>query len=298
MEYIKRDPLYYEMDKNTAPAVTIQSGETVCVQTYDSMTGRIVDETGTKYFGVGGCNPCSGPIYVSDALPGDTLKVEILDIVPQGPCYTTCAPGFGAYADRVMDKVVHMLPIKGNYLIFQNDMQIPVRCMIGTIGVAPKDKAIDTLWPAEHGGNMDNTRIASGSTVYIPVQVEGALLFMGDVHAAMGDGEVMGAGAEVGAEITVRISVVKDKIPCVIVDADNRLYTVASRPTLEECCQEAVWNMACLIGQYKNLSTDEAGMLCSLVGDLHICQIVDPQPTVRFGVDKYYILGDNSKNFL
>ncbi len=289
MKYISRDPMNMEMDKNAVPACHVESGETVCVQTYDAMRGKIVDETGTKWFGKYTTNPCAGPIFVDGAEPGDTLKVEVIDIVPQGPCFTTCSPGFGAYPDRVLGDVVHMLPIEDGNIVWSEDLKIPMKTMIGTIGVAPAGDPIPTIWPAAHGGNMDCTQIKPGAALYLPVQVEGALLFMGDVHALMGDGEVMGAGAEVGAEITVKLSVEKHSIPCVLVDVDDILYTVESYPTLEQCCQTAVWDMANIIAEKNGINTDEAGMLCSLVGDLTVCQIVDPQPTVRFGVAKKYI---------
>lgn len=278
-----------EMDKEAVPAAKAASGDTVCFQTYDAMRGKIEDETGTKWFGKYTTNPCSGPLYIEGAEPGDTLRVEIKKIDLQGPCFTTSSPGFGAYPDRVLGDVVHMLTIEDGYVVFSPDMKVPVDPMIGTIGVAPADAPMPTTWPADHGGNMDNTRIRAGSTLYLPVQVSGALLFMGDVHACMGDGEVMGAGAETGAEITVTVSVEKRKIPSVLVDDGEYFYTVASRPTLEECCRKAVWDMACIISEKKGINTDEAGMFCSLAGNLTICQIVDPQPTVRFGIPRKYL---------
>ncbi|MBQ1235201.1 MAG: acetamidase/formamidase family protein [Oscillospiraceae bacterium] len=278
------------MDKENTPVLTVPNGSTVIFETWDAMTGRIVDETGTKYFGDGLTNPCTGPLYVEGAEVGDVLKVDILDIKLNHYGFITCAPGYGAVGDMVSAPQVLITPIEGDFARFDENTLLPLAPMIGTIGTAPSEKRYPCQDPGPGGSNMDITKIKPGSTVYLPVFVKGGLLSMGDVHAVMGDGEVMGSGSEIAADITVRVEVLKEnKLPGICVVADDTLYTVASAPTLERCSQIAVADMVKIVMDRKGFDHDKAGMYCGAVGDLHVCQIVNAMPTVRFGMPLKYL---------
>jgi len=291
MEYrITRDKRNLYMDNQLPPALTVPSGSTVVFETIDAMSGRIVDETGTKYFGDGLTNPCTGPLYVEGAEVGDVLKVDILDIKLNHYGFITCAPGFGAVGDKVSAPQVLITPIEGDYARFDENTLLPLAPMIGTIGTAPSGERYPCQDPGEGGANMDITKIKKGSTVYLQVYNKGALLSMGDVHAVMGDGEVMGSGSEIAADITVRVEVLKEnKLPGICVVADDTLYTVASAPTLERCSQITVADMVKIVMDRKGFDHDKAGMYCGAVGDLHVCQIVNAMPTVRFGMPLKYL---------
>ena len=291
MEYrITRDQHHLYMDKENTPVLTVPNGSTVIFETWDAMTGRVVDETGTKFFGTGLTNPCTGPLYVEEAEVGDVLKVDILDIKLNHYGFITCAPGYGAVGDKVSAPQVLITPIEGDFARFDENTLLPLAPMIGTIGTAPSGKRYPCQDPGEGGANMDITKIKPGSTVYLPVFVKGGLLSMGDVHAVMGDGEVMGSGSEIAADITVRVEVLKEnKLPGICVVADDTLYTVASAPTLERCSQIAVADMVKIVMDRKGFDHDKAGMYCGAVGDLHVCQIVNAMPTVRFGMPLKYL---------
>ena len=291
MEYrITRDQHHLYMDKENAPVLTVPNGSTVIFETWDAMTGRVVDETGTKFFGTGLTNPCTGPLYVEEAEVGDVLKVDILDIKLNHYGFMTCAPGYGAAGDKVAAPQVHIVPIEGDFARFDADNLLPTTPMVGTIGTAPAGDKHPCQDPGPGGANMDITKIKPGSTVYLPVFVKGGLLSMGDVHALMGDGEVMGSGAEIAADVTVRVEVIKEnKMPGICVLCDNVLYTIASAPTMEECSKIAVAHMIQIVMDKKGFDHDTAGMYCSAVGDLHICQMVNTMPTVRFGIALKYL---------
>ena len=291
MEYrITRDQHHLYMDKENTPVLTVPNGSTVIFETWDAMTGRVVDETGTKFFGTGLTNPCTGPLYVEEAEVGDVLKVDILDIKLNHYGFMTCAPGYGAAGDKVAAPQVHIVPIEGDFARFDADNLLPTTPMVGTIGTAPAGDKHPCQDPGPGGSNMDITKIKPGSTVYLPVFVKGGLLSMGDVHALMGDGEVMGSGAEIAADVTVRVEVIKEnKMPGICVLCDNVLYTVASAPTLEDCAKIAVADMIQIVMDKKGFDHDTAGMYCSAVGDLIVCQMVNAMPTVRFGIALKYL---------
>lgn len=159
--------------------------------------------------------------------------------------------------------------------------------MVGVIGTAPKDEAVNTGTPGDHGGNLDTTLIAEGATLYLPVNVEGALLAMGDCHAAMGDGEVMGSGVEIPADITVTVDVLKDAdLPLPFVENDNVVATLASNESMEEATKQALLNMSTFIQSKTKLNANQAGMLLSAAGNVKTGQIVNPKYTMRVELAK------------
>jgi amidase len=159
--------------------------------------------------------------------------------------------------------------------------------MIGVIGVAPKDENVPCGTPGSHGGNMDNTKIAKGSTLYLPVFHEGAYLALGDVHACMGDGEIMVSGVEIPATVTVKVEVIKGvTIENPRLEDENRIYTIASNENIEEAIYTVTKDMCTILMKHLGYSLNEAGMLMSACGNLEFCQVVDPERTVRMAIPK------------
>ena len=133
---------------------------------------------------------------------------------------------------------------------------------------------------------MDCTEITEGSTVYLPVNVPGAMLAMGDLHALMGDGEVMICGMECAGKVTVRVTVIKDEsIPTPAVVNSGNFYTVQSDKTLDLAARKASLAMHGFLTAHSDLSLFETSSLLSLKGNLTVCQIVDPLLTVRMGLE-------------
>ena len=159
--------------------------------------------------------------------------------------------------------------------------------MIGVIGVAPKNGPVPCGTPGPHGGNMDNQMIRKGATLYLQVNCEGALLCIGDLHAAMGDGEIMVTGVETGGKVRVAVDVLKNQELChpFLEDAES-WYTIASHENLLEAVRQAAGDMTERISKVYRMPFNEAGMLMSAVGNAQVCQVVDPLMTVRFEVPK------------
>ena len=201
----------YRFDKENPPATKAVPGEILTFKTLDCFSGRITDESilpSSLNYGYDVCNPATGPVYMEGAKPGDVLMVEILDIVTaeEGTITTDtiCGPLFDKSVERTKKVKVK------NGLAYFNDITFPIDPMVGVIGVAPAGNPVIDGYPGNHGGNMDSRLHRKGSKIYFPVQVEGALLSLGDVHAAMGDGELCGTGIEIAATVTVRTELIKN----------------------------------------------------------------------------------------
>jgi amidase len=151
------------------------------------------------------------------------------------------------------------------------------------IGVAPEGEPVSCGTPGPHGGNMDTKLITTGATLYFPVFHEGALFGLGDLHAAMGDGEVCVTGIEIPAKVTVTLEVIPGvTIPHPFLENEDGLYVIVSKQTLDEAAKAAVEVMIDTLLPHMDLSLAELTMLCSAVGQAQISQIVDPLMTARF----------------
>ena len=147
------------------------------------------------------------------AQPGDALAVEILEFTPRDWGWTAIIPGFGLLADEFPDPWLRISKVDAasGRVQFGEGITLPFRPFPGTIGVAPREPGEHSIVPpSDWGGNIDIKHLRAGTTLYLPVGVEGALFSVGDTHAAMGDGEVCGTAVETAMDITVRLTVRKD----------------------------------------------------------------------------------------
>ena len=163
-------------------------------------------------------------------------------------------------------------------MIFDNEIRLPIRPMIGVIGTAPRNEALSTQSPGAHGGNLDIKDRGVGSLLYLPVNVHGALLLMGDIHAVQGDGETVVCALEMSGEITVKVDVLENRqdIPTPFIVTESHYITIASDPSLDVCSIRAARQMQLFLQQHSELSADQSGMLLSLAGNLRISQVVNP----------------------
>jgi amidase len=280
MLIIPASQLISDFSKDNTPVATAKSGDTVIFNTCDCYGNAA---PGCKLpLPKNGDNPATGPLFVEYAMPGDTLQVEILDIEVASEGLMRSGPAKGILGHRFTEEFVKRIPIKHGIASFDEKLQLPIDPMIGVIGTAPANKAIPAVTPDAHGGNMDCKEIKKGTTLFLPVFIEGALLAMGDLHAIMGDGEIVICGLEVPGRVTVRVTVRKDQaLTQPLLQTEDRWMNIVSAPTLDTAAQLATEHMHEFLMTHTELDAEDAGMLLSLVGNLRICQIVDPQMTVR-----------------
>lgn len=291
MNYVDRTHVIYEMSDKNPPVCHVQDGETLTFHTFDCFKDRLLNpEAAFDALLFDELNPATGPVYIEGARPGDTLKVEILKIhlAPMG--VTEIDNGFGCLAHLVKEPHIKRLPVSNGKIQFHPQLTLDIQPMIGVIGVAPSGVSVPTDTPDTHGGNMDCTQIKEGACVYFPVNAEGALLALGDLHACMGDGEIGGCGVEIPGEVTLRVSVIHgEQKPCPVVLTEDSIMVIASKPTVEEAWREAVSLLHQFITEETVLTSDEAIMLLSLAGNLTVCQTVNPNKTVRMSMPRKYI---------
>jgi len=196
----------------------------------------------------------------------------------------------GILGGILKDTHTKIIQIHDGKAVFGHGVEIPVCPMIGVIGVAPKDEEINTGTPGSHGGNMDNTMIGEGATLYFNVEVPGALFALGDVHAVMGDGEIGVSGLEIPAKIDVELEVIKGKsVKSPMLENKEYWSVIESAEDIEDAVQHVTENMFYFLSERVGFDDAEIAMLMSLVGQLQFCQVVDPLKTVRFTMPKQYV---------
>lgn len=287
MQRITKDKAAYSMSRRNAPVSVVQPGETVVVETEDCYSGRL--KTSRDRFTRdmwNTVNPATGPLAIAGIRPGQVLGVRIDDITTRDHAVMYVEHGSGALGAFIEGAETDILPIRNQTLVINEKVQIPIRPMIGVIGTAPRQKAILNTTPGEHGGNMDCNIITRGCTVYLPVQADGALLMMGDIHALMGDGEVCICAAEVSGDITITPHIVRHLLPTPCVETAAEIHFIASAKSLDTCERLVLAKAIRFLTDVVGIKPNDAARLMSLVGDLRVCQVVDPLKTMRFTLPK------------
>jgi acetamidase/formamidase len=289
--YFPSDEVHFTWDAGNAPVLTVESGDTVVVHTRDVSDDQVgPDSTVDVIAGLDWDRvyPLAGPIAVDGAEPGDTLAVEILDLHTQGWGWTAILPGLGLLPEDFPDAYLRIFDLSdGDVVHFREDIKVPIEPFMGTMGVCPAGASAQPVMPpGTFGGNMDTRQLTRGATLYLPVQVPGALFSCGDAHAAQGDGEVCVTGLESPMYGALRFTLHKDRPipapqyltggPLAPRVADAPWYgTTGVGPDLFVGAQEAVRAMVDHLAAEHGLSPEDAYLLCSLCVDLRISEIVD-----------------------
>lgn len=281
----------FSFDKDLEPVLKVPSGETVRIRTKDCFGNQLQGpEDQLSEIDWEAINPATGPIYVEGAVAGGTLKVHIDNIELDAQTSSCTGKDEGVCGDRFSDWATHFCKVEDGKVVWDERLSIPLAPMIGVIGVAPEGEPVNCGTPGKHGGNMDNTAIAAGATLYFPVAVDGALFGCGDMHAVMGDGEVSVSGAEVAGYATVTLTALPElSVPNPLIENDTHFGIIVSAESLDKAAELAVQQMVDLLASRTNESEADLVMLLSLVADVRVCQMVDAEKTVRFMVPKYVL---------
>lgn len=281
----------FSFDKDLEPVLKVPSGETVRIRTKDCFGNQLLGpEDQLSEIDWEAINPATGPIYVEGAVAGGTLKVHIDNIELDAQTSSCTGKDEGVCGDRFSDWATHFCKVEDGKVVWDERLSIPLAPMIGVIGVAPEGEPVNCGTPGKHGGNMDNTAIAAGATLYFPVAVDGALFGCGDMHAVMGDGEVSVSGAEVAGYATVTLTALPElSVPNPLIENETHFGIIVSAESLDKAAELAVQQMVDLLASRTNESEADLVMLLSLVADVRVCQMVDPEKTVRFMVPKYVL---------
>lgn len=285
------EQVFFAFSADNGPALHIASGDTVRIRTKDCFGNQLqTPDDSIDQLDWDNINPATGPLFVEGAHPGDVLKVELLKIEVDRQSALCTGQDEGTLGDLFHDGLHSILkPVEDGMLLWGDGIALECAPMIGVIGVAPADgESINCGTPGRHGGNMDNTMVSEGATIYFPLEAEGALFGCGDLHAVMGDGEIGVSGAEIAGYVTARLTVLDSlSITNPVLENAGYLSTIASAPTFDEAADQAVHDMVDLLeGHLQGIDTPDLVMLLSLCADVQVCQIVDPLRTARFVVPK------------
>ncbi len=280
-------------DREAEPEAEIRSGQTVIFETEDANCGLIAkpeDRWQTFeaiYEAAGGCNPVTGPVYVRGAKPGDCLAVEILEVRAGGVRsggYTSIQSGIGCLEDvfgtlqKPLASATRICEFENNAVHMKSEdgkriYSIPMRPMVGSIGVAPKyDRRASLYQGPEWMGNVDLPELVQGTTVVLPVNVEGGLLWMGDVHACQGDGEITGCALECQGEIRARVTVLSKEeagyVECPQINSSAWIGSVGMPfcSDLTAALRMGYTDLVRRLSRYYGVSEKDAYMLLGLCG--------------------------------
>jgi amidase len=224
MKRLGREHHIYVLDPTNPPAVTIDSGEELIVETWDAFEGvrdpAVLEARLLK-------GPATGPIYVNDAEPGDALKIDLISITPKEEPAHMVMPGRGFLEEEFIDAYPTLMSIENGHVVLPGGLRLPMipsMGLVATTPIYPQQTASDS---GPYGGDIDMKELVAGSTIYLPVFVPGGMLALGDCHAVVGDGAVAGTGAECSSDTHIRVSVEKGMgiaSPWVLTRTTSRCY--------------------------------------------------------------------------
>jgi acetamidase/formamidase len=288
------------------PVARVRPGNILDANSLDCF-GNAIKKPGDPLSLVKGDNPLTGPFFIEGAEPGDTLVVHILDLQVDGnQGLGAFAPGFGALNETNYTPMLHpplperiwFYPIDhaSNTATFQAldsnyKVKIPLHPFLGCIGVAPSNgEARSSIVPAEFGGNMDAPEASVGNTLYLPVNVSGGLLYFGDGHAAMGDGEIAGTAIEVPMKARLQLDIVKGKhTNWPRFENEKEIMAAGIYRPVDDALRIAFTELVGWIHTDYGLSELDAYELLSKVGKIHLTEMVDPNYVVVASIEKKFL---------
>jgi len=298
---LSAEPIHSRWNRSLEPRIEIASGDTVHMECVDSSgaqvrPGMIVDE----FLAIdrGRIHALTGPIAIRNAAPGDTLEIEVLDVLHKGWGWSSVLPGLGFLKERFAEPFLFHWTLEGDITRSISPAIVPLRPFCGVMGVAPaEDGEFRTRPPGIFGGNMDVRELCAGAKLYLPVLNRGALFSAGDAHAAQGDGEVCINGIECPADVSLRFRLHKHRGlsgPLIESSEARRVDAAADSWIVVEsgtdavsAAQAATSRMIDLLHEYWGFSPVHAYLLCSVAMKLRLSQVVnEPMITVSAAMPK------------
>lgn len=296
----------YTLGPYAEPVLQIAPGDRIVIETLDAFGGKITSESDrpSELLEMPFGNPQNGPVHVEGAEKGDVLAVYVERIRPRGPQPrgTTClinelgglvGTHFTATLNEPLPEIVRKVDVDESFVYWSERLRLPYEPFLGTIGVSPEIDSISSLYPGSHGGNMDLPDTEPGNVIYLPVRAKGAYLFLGDVHAAQGDGELSGNAIEHPSEVTIVVDLVKNwRIAWPRIESAERIMSIGSVRPMEDAARIAYRDLVYWMADDYGFDKYEAYMLLSQCGRVRVGNMVDPNYTVGASVRKEFLLGN------
>lgn len=294
---------HYTIGPYSKPVLSVDPGDTIVIETLDAFGGKITNEhvKPSEVLKFPYVNPLNGPIFVNGAEEGDALKVSVRSIKPRGPQPrgTTCfVPFFGGLTSTrknpglqdCLPEKVRKVKITEKEIIWSDRIHFPYDPFIGTIGTSPEIDSINSQTPESHGGNMDLQDVRPRNTIYLPVRVLGARLFIGDCHAIQGDGELCGCAIEFPTETTIEVDLVKNwPIEWPRIVSNDFIMSIGSTRPMEDAAKIAYMDLISWMEKDYGFDRYEAYFILTQVGQVRLGNMVDPNYTIGASIKTRYL---------
>lgn len=288
--FLDCDEIHRVWDHAIPPRLEIDSGDSVTFRTRNVGDGSLTPEStaedvrNRKFIG----HPLTGPVSVKEARVGDVLQIEILELQPDDWGLTLIAPGRGLLPEDFSDPYLKIWDLSdGDSAELRPGIRVPLEPFHGVMGLAPAEPGQhSTMPPRRMGGNMDIKQLTVGSTLWLPIEVDGGLFSCGDGHAAQGDGEVCITAIETAMTSTLRFTLRRDftlngpefQVGGQLTPRTNTAgwyATTGVAPDLMDATKAAVRGMIAYLVRTRDLTREEAYVLSSVAVDLKISEVVD-----------------------
>ena len=281
--FLTADQKHNKFSSLIPPVLKVKSGSVIKADAYEASDNQLHRNATLEdliNIDFGPIHAMTGPVYVEEAEVGDILAVDLLKVELGDYGWQAIVGGFGFLTERFPNPKlnVHEIDVINKTTMFNDKIKIPLKPFPGIMGVAPNtEEMLSTIPPRANGGNMDDPSLVEGTTVYFPVFVKGALFSIGDGHAVQGYGEVCGSAIEAPMTFTYRLRVLKNKPPIQEpqYETDDYYAVTGFGTTIDIATKKAVNYMVDYLISNYSVSPEDAYMLCSLVGDLKIAEVVD-----------------------
>lgn len=292
-------------DASLKPLLTVEPGDTVTISTVSGSPLQMPPpERGLAVppalpaihrsvpQRLGGPHILTGPVAVRGARAGQVLEVRIKAIdLHYDWGYNTIRPLAGALPDDFKTTRVIHIPLDRQRMVGRLPwgLELPLKPFFGIMAVAPPPAwgAVASPPPRRNGGNMDNKELVAGTTLYLPIHVDGALFSCGDGHGVQGDGEVCVTAIETGLIGTFELHVRNDmQLEWPMAETPTHVMTMAFDPDLDDCVVIALRDMIKLICARTGISREDAYTLCSLAADLRVTQVVNGSKGIHCMLEK------------
>jgi len=295
MKVVPRSKVIYSFSPRRKPVEYVKPQELVLLETEDALGGQVKDEAvSLSKLDWAKVDGATGPLFVKNAEPEDTLVVEILDIRINEEGVMVTVPKSGVLGGKRFRASTKIVKISRGYVNFERGIRVKANPMIGTIGVSPESGSIPSGFPGRHGGNMDVKELTAGSRLYLPVFTKGALFAAGDLHAVQADGELCVSSVEVAGEVLLRFNLVKGKRPdWPVLESRDSYAILTCGDTLDEATISAADSAVRALMREYDWPFEKAYMFGSLAVNLEINQVVDPKKGVRAVISKEFISRDS-----
>ena len=279
MKRLGREHHIYVLEPEAEPAITIDSGEELMVETWDAFEGErdpaVLDEKHLK-------GPASGPIYVIGAEPGDALKIEFLSITPKEGAAHMVSPGRGFLEREFTEAYPTIINLEDGHACLPNGLRVPMMPSMGLVATTPTYTQQTASDSGPYGGDIDLKELVAGSTLYLPVFVPGGMLALGDCHAVVGDGAVGGTGAECSADTHLRVTVEKGmNIAGPRAMTPDYFVILSHGEDLGPAMKQSVRDMVEFLVAEKGMEPYDAYTILSLAGDVRVSRTFRPISPVK-----------------